>query len=237
MSAADGPAPVPACGPNGRIALIVPPANPVAECEIPDLLPRSIQFHVSRFAPVASDDLLERVRGYDTDVGRAATQFAGMGLDAVVLAFAATSFLRGRAGEEGLLAELRGGRDVPSVTAAEAIVLRADELGRRRITLVSPYPDALDDLALRYWSDAGLEVVEVVNVMPPGGSIYAIHDESVARAVLAERRDPDSLIALCGTGMSTVGQLWRIRKETGLPCTSYNAAIAAWVLRTVGPFA
>lgn len=231
------PAAAPACGPDGRIALVVPPANPVAECEIPDMLPRSVRVHVSRFAPVASDDLLERVQGYDTDVTRAATQFAGMQVDAVVLAFAATSFLRGRASERGLLDELRAGREVPAVTAAEAIVQRAAELGRERVTLVSPYPDALDELALKYWSDAGLDVVEVVNVVPPGGSIYAIHGEAVARSVLAERRDQSSLIALCGTGMSTAGQIWRLRKETGLPCISYNSAIAAWILRNVGPFA
>jgi maleate isomerase len=110
-------------------------------------------------------------------------------------------------------------------------------LGRRRIVVVSPYPDSLDELALKYWDEAGLDVVEVVNIVPPGGSIYAIHDENVARAVLARPVPEDAAIALCGTGMATAGQLWRIRRATGVPCVSYNSAIAWWLLREVGPFA
>lgn len=231
------PPAIPEDASGGRVALIVPPANPVAEVEIAELLPRSIRLQVGRLARIPSDDLLERVGGYDRDIERAAAQFGALPVDAVALAFAATSFLRGRSREQELLDALRSGRNIPAVTAADAMVQRLLDLDRRRIVVVTPYPDGLDALALEYWKHAGLDVVDVVNVIPPGGSIYAIRAVDVAQAVLDHRFPGDAAIALCGTGMASVGQLWRLQRETGVPCISYNSAIAWWVMREVGPFA
>lgn len=228
---------VPEDASGGRVALIVPPANPVAEVEIAELLPRSIRLHVGRLQRIPSDDLVERVRGYDSDIERAAAQFGALAVDAIALAFAATSFLRGRSQEQALLDSLRSGRNIPAVTAADAVVQRLVDLDLRRITVVTPYPDEIDALALDYWKHAGLDVVDVVHVIPPGGSIYAIREVDVTQAVLDHRFPDDGAIALCGTGMASVGQLWRLQRETGVPCISYNSAIAWWIMREVGPFA
>lgn len=226
-----------ATGAGGRVGLIVPPANPIAEAEIPALVPRVTQFHVARFAPVDDPDLLARIRGYDADVGRAATSFGTLRLDAVVLAFAATSFLRGPAGEEGLAAELRAGRDVPVVNAATAVRARLADLGRDRIVVVSPYPTAVHDLALAYWAAAGIEVVADVRVAPPDGSIYGIPSGRVAEALAGRRLGAGEAVVLSGTGLETMDRLWRLRGAVGGPVVSYNAAIAAWVTRHVGPLA
>lgn len=227
---------VPEDASGGRVALIVPPANPVAEVEIAELLPRSIRLHVGRLKGIPSDDLIERVRGYNSDIERAVAQFGALAVDAIALAFAATSFLRGRSQELELLDDLRSGRNIPAVTAADAVVQRLSDLGRRRITVVTPYPDGLDALALDYWKHAGFDVVNVINVIPPGGSIYAIREADVAQAVLGHRFPDGGAIVLCGTGMASAGQLWRIQRETGVPCISYNSAIAWWIMREVGPF-
>lgn len=224
-------------GGGGRVGLIVPPANPVAESEIGDLLPRSVRMHVARFAPHPSEDLIERVRSYDKDLGRAAAQFGGMDLDAVALAFAATSFLRGRERDQEILDELRSGRDIPTTNAADAVVRRAQELGEDRVTLVSPYPDELDELAVDYWSAAGLEIVDLLHVVPPGGSIYRTRSEQVFDVVSRQHLSGKGMIVLCGTGMATADQLWRIQRVKQQPCISYNSAIASWLLARVGPFA
>lgn len=218
-------------GRNGRVGLIVPPANPVAEPELHRLVPASFQFYASRMTPQASTDLLTRVGGYQADLRRVAKSFGDMDLDAIVLAFAATSFLVGRGNESDILLTLRAGREIPTVTAAMAVVDAMRALGRRRMALVSPYPPKVNQLAEAYWRDSGMEVADVIALAPPHGLIYELTSQQVFQRARTYRPAGDEAVVLCGTGLASEDQLGPLHAALDVPVVSYNSCLARWIDR------
>jgi maleate isomerase len=80
----------------------------------------------------------------------------------------ASSIVQGVAYDAHLRDEIGEGFGVPATTAAHAIVTAAETLGAATVSVVSPYPEAIDELEHRYFAEAGLEVV--------GGACLGISD-------------------------------------------------------------
>jgi maleate isomerase len=227
----------PEYGWRGRVGLIVPPANVTVEPEMAAMLPNGASLHVTRLPGRVSEDtsvgLRERFEEYNRKLSTAAVSYGGASLSVLCLGVTGCCYLVGPDGEEKLLSDLRSGGAPHVVTAARAIRLLLEALGRRRVALVTPYPTWVIDFAKTYWCSSGLEIVDIVP-LPDVVSIYAVNTDKVVAAARELRTSGAEAIVLSGTGVATLPAIEKLAESMDLPVISSNLSLGWWVLETLG---
>lgn len=217
-------------GRDGMVGIGTPQANPTVEAEMGILLPRTVTSHVVRLTSPAADAgarLVDYIEGLDGSLAR----YDSFRPDVFGFACTGSAYLVGAAREAELVAAAR----LPVVTATAAIGWKLKQLGARRIAVVAPYPGALFQAGLDYWTAAGFEVVRAAQVKIASADtrgIYALASDD-ARPVL-EALDMTGLdaVLLSGTGLPTLLLLadW----AGDVPLLSSNACLAACLMDRMG---
>jgi maleate isomerase len=224
----------PEYGRIGRIGIGTPQANPTVEAEFAILLPRACTLHVTRLtSPAASPGqrLLDYLNGLDSYLAAYDT----LRPDAFGFACTASSYLLGAEREARIIAAAADRRGYPVETAARAIVWGLERLRAKRIGLIVPYPKDVVDAACRYWSAAGIEVSQVVQVATRGADtrgIYELGSDRVLGALAELARASVDAVLVSGTGMPSLAALRE--PAAGTPVVSSNSCLAARLLDLVG---
>lgn len=195
--------------PRGLVGVLTPQANTTVEPEFAVLWPAGVAMLNARLTS-ARPTVEERLVDYFDRLDEALPQFANAPLDALALACTGTSYLVGRERETATLARVSARLGIPVVTAGTAVVDAFRALGARRIGLVSPYPQALTDASVAYWTDCGLEVAAVAGTSLDWSAFHPIYSipASGARAALdAMPAEGLDAVVMMGTGMPTLAPI------------------------------
>lgn len=195
-----------AYAPAGLVGLLTPQANTTVEPEMAVLKPAGMAFLNAR---LTSDKptIPERLKDYFAHYAEAAEQFANAPVGAIGYACTGASYLAGVEAEDATLEALRVRTGVPVVTAATAVVDALQALGVRRIALLSPYDETLDDASAAYWSARGFDVVARASAFEASDAFHPIYAMSAERAGGAIERVAGAgaeAIVMLGTGMPTL---------------------------------
>lgn len=141
-----------------RIGLLVPANNTTMAPELLQWLPdgstcNRVGIPRSKGMLTASD-----LPSYLGQAVKLAKRFSGEGVDQVVYGCTAAGFLAGPAREAELAAELQRVTRKPVVTTAQAMIAALRHAGARRITVVTPYLDPVNEQLRACLAQAGIEV-------------------------------------------------------------------------------
>jgi maleate isomerase len=216
-----------------RIGLLVPSSNSTIEVEFYRALPSDVTLHVARcfltkIEPASIARLTE-------DIDREAEYLASADVDVVVLGATAPSFLRGKGYDQELIARLTKASGKPATTTSTALLAALDALGLKKVALSTAFKSEVNDIAIKFLSDNGLEVVASsglgmvdnlqVGRLPPQTAIDAVRavDNSEAQAVV-----------LACTNWQSMAVLQELEDELGKPVLSTSQMTLWHALKLAG---
>lgn len=214
-------------GNAGTIGVLTPQANTTVEPELWSLLPAHWSMLNARLTS-DKDTIEKRLVDYTTKFTETSGQFANAPVDVLAAACTGASYLIGGAEEAKRVDEVQTARGLPFLTAALASVAALREMGAKKIALLTPYPESLNEKSTPYWESFGFEVVaksgpalETTAFHP----IYAMTGPGVLQAYRELSRGGADAVLMLGTGMATLYPMIAGAEEGLIPSVSCNVAL------------
>lgn len=225
---------------RGRIGLVVPSSNTTCEMEFHRVVPEGVSVHTARVFLLESDSITERIaqiRAMEGRLEQAVTQVASVEPQVIVWACTAGSFLGGAQRTQELTETLQRIAKVPVVTTSGAVVDALRALGVRRVAMVTPYVDSINEHERAFLEAClpGLTVVRsagagIVGNLPKG-RLFPESAYAAARAIFGD--DIDAVFVSC-TNWRTLEVLDALEADLGKPVISSVQASVWRALRVLG---
>ena len=214
-------------GSGGRFALATPQGNPTVEPEMRRLFPADVEYYTMRLTS-PSGDPRQRMIDYLEGLPVMTDRYAGMALDGLLFACTASSYLIPPEHQTRLIDATESRIGARVFMAAQAIRSWLEDRGHRRIALLTPYPDWLNDPAIDWWRDSGFDVAGREQVRIGTNDTYAIYEQQTADARPHLERwlgiEADAWV-ISGTGMPSLPLIVEMASD-GRPVISSNLALA-----------
>ncbi len=222
---------------RAKIGLIVPPTNTVNEAEWGCVMPDGVTFHTVRM-PIHLDHVsIEGRRALVADICSGVRELAEARVDVVAYACTAGSMLTPR---HALAEEVEHTTGVPLVTTAAAIVDALEALRARRVSIATPYHDALNDHEKAFLAANGIETLAIAGLgLGANGPVdYPLIAQTPRERIEAHIRSvfvagSDACLVTC-TDFPTMLFHRQIEDELGVPVVTSNQATLWAALRRAG---
>ena len=215
-------------GQKGLCGVLTPQANTTVEAELWALLPPGHSLINARLVS-AQNTIEKRLIDYTSRFAETIEHFANAPINSIAAACTGASYLIGAEREAGIVQNMQSRFGVPFITAALATVAALRAMNLKRVAILTPYPDSLNNYCVPYWEGFGLEVIakagptlETTAFHP----IYAMSGDGVLAAYRELSKTNADGVLMLGTGMATLGPLLAGLDEGLKPAISCNLALA-----------
>ncbi len=218
---------------KARIGLIIPSSNRMTEAQFHRYAPEGVAVHVARVQMTGRH--AKPIAALLDDIGRAASSLADSRCDPVVFHCTGTAMAEGAQGEAALVRRVADETGATAFSTAQAIVEALQSMGLRRVVLLSPYPQAVNDHETEFLAAYGIEVVRDVALGLKGGDDYI--NVPVTRWIELARehaRMPADGFFLSCTNTTQIEAIETIERETGKPAVNSNQATLWAALQRIG---
>ncbi len=223
-------------GNRARLGLLVPSTNTVAETEFWRMAPSGVTVHTSRM-PFYADRDERPFDEMEKQVPRVLEEACTADPDLIAYACTASSAKPDPAGYEAKITDAAGRH---TVTAAASLVAALKAFGARRVALVTPYPQAINDKECRFFAELGIEVTDDESVIVDDDQLKVMNmflvptERLVERASALGRKPEVDAVVLSCCDMPTVDAIPQIEDAIGKPVISSNQSLFWRALRTCG---
>ena len=225
-------------GERGRIGLILPAVNTIAEPEIYSILPEGVTAHTARMdlsVDISSEQSFIRMCEVGCSNGeQAAKELATAKVDILAFTFTAGSFFRGAGWDDELSQRMEKAGGAPCIVTSSAAVQALKKLGLKRIGVGSPYA-AANRLLKSYLEQRGMAVTKIEGLVLPTavhvGRQPLMKFEELVRAV--NTPDAEGVFISC-TNFVTLSEIDALEKEIGKPVVTANQATFWATFRKMG---
>lgn len=214
--------------PDGLMGVFTPQANTTVEPEMAILTPQGMAWINGRLMS-EKGTIDARLVDYFDNYGTALAQFANAPLASIGFACTGASYLAGVEREDRTLAQLTEQAGVPVITAATAVVDALNVLGARRIALVTPYHQSLNEASAVYWAERGFEVIAKPSAFRESSAfhpIYSLPSAAVPPALEEVAELGADAVVILGTGLPSLRPIRDRPLVGGAPLLSCMLCIA-----------
>ncbi len=222
---------------RAKLGLIVPPTNTVNEAEWARVMPDGVTFHTVRMPVHLDTASAEGRRALVADIVAKVRELAEARVDVVAYACTAGSMINPR---HALAAEVERATGVPLVTTASAIVDALEVLGAKRISIATPYHDALNHHEVAFLQANGIETLAIAGLgLGANGPVdYPLIAQTPLDTIETHVRGTfvagcDACLITC-TDFPTLLLHARLEEALGVPVVTSNQATLWAALRRAG---
>ena len=226
-----------AYGWRARLGVIVPPTNTVNEAEWQRMAPEGVSVHATRMPLHTDTETPEGERALYQDLTHAVGDLAAASMSVIAYGCTAGSMAAPLTRITDFMAGLSG---TPAVATAPAIVRALNTLDAAKVSLATPYHDALNEHEAAFFAMNGIETLAMagLGLGANGPEEYKAIARQPARtaAELARRVDrPDAqAIVISCTDFATLEVIEPLESELGKPVVTSNQATLWAALRAAG---
>jgi maleate isomerase len=216
-----------------QLGMILASKNTVAEPDANAMLPEGVSLHTTRLRLVDTDPVALRQMTQDADVAAGLLASAGVGL--IVFHCTAASTIDPEMGRK-TSERIEASTGIPATATSEALVGSLRALGARRIVMLSPYPQAVNDAEVAFFAHYGIEVLMEKGYLPPQGSVGSPHAAPVEweqRALALKSTGAEAYFLSC-TNIRAIDAIEPLEQALGVPVISSNQAMIWHCLRKAG---
>jgi maleate isomerase len=215
------------CSDLHRIGVIVPTANVTTEDELRQYCPPEVRTHIARLFresyELNPDTLQELIASTDD----AARQIARVDPEVTLWACTSGSFIRGLAGEADISRRIEQVTGTKAITTSAALVQALRAVAAKRVYLVTPYIDSINEQEVKFFEDSGFDVTHTATFrMSDTRTIRQTPSAEVASLVRREAEKAGSFDAvfISCTQLHSMDALDELERTFGVPVISSNSA-------------
>lgn len=220
---------------RGKIGLIVPSTNTVAEPEFNRLAPEGVSVHGARIMLLGkATEKSYHEMGDETE--RAARELGTAEVDVIVWGCTSGSVVVARDELERCIEEASG---IQAISTMGAVLAALEALGSRTIALGTPYVRFVNEAEVECLEQAGFRVpswygLELGETQEERRGIGRVPPESLFRLVrYIDRPEVDTIFLSC-TNLATIEVIEALEEEVGKPVVSSNVCTFWRALRMMG---
>ncbi|MBA7678779.1 Arylmalonate decarboxylase [subsurface metagenome] len=168
-------------------------------------------------------------------IGKEAIEMSKRLSSADVIGFACTaaSFIGGVEHDKEIIVGIEKATGKPATTTATAVAEGLEALGAKKIILVSPYPEDITDIEMKYFADQGFETVYHESLGLPGRKIDVLplaETYKFAMQVYSHAPEADAMFLTCG-GLPSAEIIDPLQKAIGMPVISSKTCLMRQCLK------
>ena len=224
---------------GARIGVLVPFTNTNLEPDMIDMCPTGSTVHFARLGGYDIDEIpgSDQMAGLGaSDITEPLRLIAGVRPSIVLYGCTSATLTHGSSFDRGLAETIQATCGAASLTAAGSLVMALTALGVRRVGFSSPYLGEINDQAVAFLADNGIETVKRADIgraLGNYGQGDLTPDEVHNLALRADRPDAEAIVLSC-TDMRAVEAIDRIEAATGKPVVTSNQAMMFCAMRLLG---
>jgi maleate isomerase len=209
-----------------HFGVLIPSTNTTVEIEC-RLLPATYQAHVGRLLSSGGGSFSP---SRDEDIDYQSRLLGTARVELVILAQTSAS-LFAEDYDDVVTKRMSTGAGVPALTSAQAVGRAVRALGARRVGIVSPYSDAVNERAARYFDKRhGLETVALEGFRATDAYAIGQLGPEHARAAFARVDRPEiEAFVVPGGNFPTMASIAAWERELGKPVVTTNQA-SIWAM-------
>ncbi|MFP3554860.1 aspartate/glutamate racemase family protein [Paraburkholderia sp. SIMBA_049] len=210
-----------------RVGVMIPENNTTVERELPCWLPAGSTLRLVRIPRGKGLLTPETLPAYKSNALALAQQFASDDTDVVAYACTAAGFILGPVGDRELTGELKKITAKPVATIAQSMISALLDLGVKRIALVTPYSEAVNEQLRGFIASAGIQVGAFDSFYAPNTEeLGRIDAEAVASLARKTMNDSCEAMYIACAQLPTFSILETLRAEFGRPVLSSIQSLA-----------
>ena len=218
---------------NRIVGLILPSVNVHMEPEFYRMNVPGLNFHATRV--MLKETTEKGLTEMEEDLEYAAKLIATVRPEVVAYACTSGSFLKGDEWDNSIMKKITKLSSCPSITTSRAVINAIHEMGIKKLTLVTPYIDDLNQREVRFFINNGIDVVNERGMQIIDADIlHAQTAETVKNLVLeTDTGDSDGVFISCTDfkGLAVAEELERLLKK---PVVTSNSATMWAILKLLG---
>lgn len=222
---------------RARLGVIVPPTNTVNEAEWQRLAPQGVSVHATRMPLHADTESAEGERALYSDLEHAVKDLSAAGMRVIAYGCTAGSMVQPLT---RLTDYMTGLCERPTVATAPAIVRALQALGATKVSVATPYHDALNQHEKEFLAASGIDTLAIAGLgIGAGGAHEYVQiarrpaSDAFDLAVSVDRADAEAVVISC-TDFATLPVIERLEQELGKPVVTSNQATFWAALRAAG---